>query len=200
MRTIIECQFMRMLLRGTQYDYDSSKLLDAYYEFQSLLSNITDGDLPYRDKYRAVNAIYEALDIKTQKTDFFVERGSNIRDFASMTMRMMQVEIELLEKQLQNPTLFPAFHPAKKVRKGLYWDTDNFSKTALVSLITAMDSLGVCVDESGVRAPFIALIQLFEECFNVELPQPYKTRDIIMGQGNHRLKFLQQLLKALGSD
>ena len=30
MKTILECRFMRILLYGTRYDYDSEKLLDAY--------------------------------------------------------------------------------------------------------------------------------------------------------------------------
>ena len=199
MKTILECRFMRMLLYGTRYDYDSEKLLESYKEFQDKLSQITDGEMPYQDKYRMIKSLYEVVDIKTQSAEYFMERGSNIRDYASIAMRMMQVEIDLLEKQLQNPTLFPKTRP-EKVRNTVYWDTKNFSKAGLVSLITAIDILGVCLDKNGSQASFISIVKMFEESFNVELPQPYKTRDIILGQGESRLKLLRQLLKALGAD
>ena len=199
MKTILECRFMRILLYGTRYDYDSEKLLESYKEFQDMLSQITDGEMPYQDKYRIIKSLYEAVNIKTQKTEYFIERGSNLRDFVSMALRMMQVEIDLLEKQLQNPTLFPKTRP-DKVRNTVYWDTKNFSKAGLVSLITAIDILGVCLDKNGSQASFISIVKMFEESFNVELPQPYKTRDIILGQGESRLKLLRQLLKALGAE
>ena len=199
MKTILECRFMRILLYGTRYDYDSEKLLESYKEFQDMLSQITDGEMPYQDKYRILKSLYEAVNIKTQKTEYFIERGSNLRDFVSMALRMMQVEIDLLEKQLQNPTLFPRTRP-DKVRNTVYWDTKNFSKAGLVSLITAIDILGVCLDKNGSQASFISIVKMFEESFNVELPQPYKTRDIILGQGESRLKLLRQLLKALGAE
>ena len=190
---------MRILLYGTRYDYDSEKLLESYKEFHDMLSQITDGEMPYQDKYRLIKSLYEAVNIKTQKTEYFIERGSNLRDFVSMALRMMQVEIDLLEKQLQNPTLFPKTRP-DKVRNTVYWDTKNFSKAGLVSLITAIDILGVCLDKNGSQASFISIVKMFEESFNIELPQPYKTRDIILGQGESRLKLLRQLLKALGAD
>lgn len=199
MKTILECRFMRILLYGTRYDYDSEKLLESYKEFQDMLSQITDGEMPYQDKYRLIKSLYEAVNIKTQKTEYFIERGSNLRDFVSMALRMMQVEIDLLEKQLQNPTLFPRTRP-DKVRNTVYWDTKNFSKAGLVSLITAIDILGICLDKNGSQASFISIVKMFEESFNVELPQPYKTRDIILGQGESRLKLLRQLLKALGAE
>ena len=199
MKTILECRFMRILLYGTRYDYDSEKLLESYKEFQDMLSQITDGEMPYQDKYRILKSLYEAVNIKTQKTEYFIERGSNLRDFVSMALRMMQVEIDLLEKQLQNPTLFPRTRP-DKVRNTVYWDTKNFSKAGLVSLITAIDILGVCLDKNGSQASFISIVKMFEESFNVELSQPYKTRDIILGQGESRLKLLRQLLKALGAE
>ena len=190
---------MRILLYGTRYDYDSEKLLESYKEFHDMLSQITDGEMPYQDKYRLIKSLYEAVNIKTQKTEYFIERGSNLRDFVSMALRMMQVEIDLLEKQLQNPTLFPKTRP-DKVRNTVYWDTKNFSKAGLVSLITAIDILGVCLDKNGSQASFISIVKMFEESFNVELSQPYKTRDIILGQGESRLKLLRQLLKALGAE
>ena len=199
MKTILECRFMRILLYGTRYDYDSEKLLESYKEFHDKLSQITDGEMPYQDKYRLIKSLYEAVNIKTQKTEYFIERGSNLRDFVSMALRMMQVEIDLLEKQLQNPTLFPKTRP-DKVRNTVYWDTKNFSKAGLVSLITAIDILGVCLDKNGSQASFISIVKMFEESFNVELSQPYKTRDIILGQGESRLKLLRQLLKALGAE
>lgn len=199
MKTILECRFMRILLYGTRYDYDSEKLLESYKEFQDMLSQITDGEMPYQDKYRLIKSLYEAVNIKTQKTEYFIERGSNLRDFVSMALRMMQVEIDLLEKQLQNPTLFPKTRP-DKVRNSVYWDTKNFSKAGLVSLITAIDILGICLDKNGSQASFISIVKMFEESFNVELSQPYKTRDIILGQGESRLKLLRQLLKALGAE
>lgn len=199
MKTILECRFMRILLYGTRYDYDSEKLLESYKEFHDMLSQITDGEMPYQDKYRLIKSLYEAVNIKTQKTEYFIERGSNLRDFVSMALRMMQVEIDLLEKQLQNPTLFPKTRP-EKVRNTVYWDTKNFSKAGLVSLITAIDILGVCLDKNGSQASFISIVKMFEESFNVELSQPYKTRDIILGQGESRLKLLRQLLKALGAE
>ena len=199
MKTILECRFMRMLLYGTRYDYDSEKLLESYKEFQDKLSQITDGEMPYQDKYRLIKSLYEAVNIKTQKTEYFIERGNNLRDFVSMALRMMQVEIDLLEKQLQNPTLFPKTRP-DKVRNTVYWDTKNFSKAGLVSLITAIDILGICLDKNGSQASFISIVKMFEESFNVELSQPYKTRDIILGQGESRLKLLRQLLKALGAE
>lgn len=199
MKTILECRFMRILLYGTRYDYDSEKLLESYKEFHDMLSQITDGEMPYQDKYRLIKSLYEAVNIKTQKTEYFIERGSNLRDFVSMALRMMQVEIDLLEKQLQNPTLFPKIRP-DKVRNTVYWDTKNFSKAGLVSLITAIDILGVCLDKNGSQASFISIVKMFEESFNVELSQPYKTRDIILGQGESRLKLLRQLLKALGAE
>lgn len=199
MKTILECRFMRILLYGTRYDYDSEKLLESYKEFHDMLSQITDGEMPYQDKYRLIKSLYEAVNIKTQKTEYFIERGSNLRDFVSMALRMMQVEIDLLEKQLQNPTLFPRTRP-DKVRNTVYWDTKNFSKAGLVSLITAIDILGICLDKNGSQASFISIVKMFEESFNVELSQPYKTRDIILGQGESRLKLLRQLLKALGAE
>ena len=199
MKTILECRFMRILLYGTRYDYDSEKLLESYKEFHDKLSQITDGEMPYQDKYRLIKSLYEAVNIKTQKTEYFIERGSNLRDFVSMALRMMQVEIDLLEKQLQNPTLFPKTRP-DKVRNTVYWDTKNFSKAGLVSLITAIDILGICLDKNGSQASFISIVKMFEESFNVELSQPYKTRDIILGQGESRLKLLRQLLKALGAE
>lgn len=199
MKTILECRFMRILLYGTRYDYDSEKLLESYKEFHDMLSQITDGEMPYQDKYRLIKSLYEAVNIKTQKTEYFIERGSNLRDFVSMALRMMQVEIDLLEKQLQNPTLFPKTRP-NKVRNTVYWDTKNFSKAGLVSLITAIDILGICLDKNGSQASFISIVKMFEESFNVELSQPYKTRDIILGQGESRLKLLRQLLKALGAE
>ena len=199
MKTILECRFMRILLYGTRYDYDSEKLLESYKEFHDMLSQITDGEMPYQDKYRLIKSLYEAVNIKTQKTEYFIERGSNLRDFVSMALRMMQVEIDLLDKQLQNPTLFPKTRP-DKVRNTVYWDTKNFSKAGLVSLITAIDILGVCLDKNGSQASFISIVKMFEESFNVELSQPYKTRDIILGQGESRLKLLRQLLKALGAE
>ena len=199
MKAILECRFMRILLYGTRYDYDSEKLLESYKEFHDMLSQITDGEMPYQDKYRLIKSLYEAVNIKTQKTEYFIERGSNLRDFVSMALRMMQVEIDLLEKQLQNPTLFPKTRP-DKVRNTVYWDTKNFSKAGLVSLITAIDILGVCLDKNGSQASFISIVKMFEESFNVELSQPYKTRDIILGQGESRLKLLRQLLKALGAE
>jgi hypothetical protein len=67
MKTILECRFMRILLYGTRYDYDSEKLLESYKEFHDMLSQITDGEMPYQDKYRLIKSLYEAVNIKTQK-------------------------------------------------------------------------------------------------------------------------------------
>ena len=190
---------MRMLLYGTRYDYDSEKLLESYKEFQDKLSQITDGEMPYQDKYRMIKSLYEVVDIKTQRAEYFMERGSNIRDYASIAMRMMQVEIDLLEKQLQNPTLFPQNRP-NKVRNTVHWNHKEYSKTALMSLIVALDSVGACLDSKGDQAPFVAIVQTFEDAFNIKLPNHYKTRDELLSQGDKRTKFLRQLLRALGAE
>ena len=199
MKNILECRLMRMLLYGTRYDYESEKLLDAYKEFHDKISQITDGEMPYQDKYRLIKSIYEVVDIKTQKAEYFVERGSNLRDFSSMTLRMMQVEIDLLEKQLQNPTLFPQNRP-NKVRNTVHWNHKEYSKTALMSLIVALDYVGACLDSKGEQAPFVAIVQTFEDAFNIKLPNHYKTRDELLSQGDKRTKFLRQLLRALGAE
>lgn len=199
MKTILECRLMRMLLHGTRYDYESEKLLDAYKEFHDKISQITDGEMPYQDKYRLIKSIYEVVDIKTQKAEYFVERGSNLRDFSSMTLRMMQVEIDLLEKQLQNPTLFPQNRP-NKVRNTVHWNHKEYSKTALMSLIVALDYVGACLDSKGEQAPFVAIVQTFEDALNIKLPNHYKTRDELLSQGDKRTKFLRQLLRAIGAE
>jgi hypothetical protein len=107
METLLKCRFMRIVLHGTQYDYDPNKLLETFQEFQQLLTQIADSDLQYRDKYRSLRSIIEVVEHRTSKPDFIIERGTNLQEFASMALRAMQVELDLLEKQIQYPLLFP---------------------------------------------------------------------------------------------
>lgn len=53
MNEILECRFMRMLLRGKKYDYDPNYLLAAYTNFRAILLDVSDGDLNYKHKFRA---------------------------------------------------------------------------------------------------------------------------------------------------
>ena len=44
MNEILECRFMRILLRGKKHDYDPNYLLAAYTDFRSVLLGVSDGD------------------------------------------------------------------------------------------------------------------------------------------------------------
>ena len=199
METLLKCRFMRIVLHGAQYDYDPNKLLETFQEFQQHLTQITDSDLHYRDKYRSLKSIIEVVEFRTSKPDFIIERGTNLQEFASMALRAMQVELDLLEKQIQYPSLFPKITEPKR-RNALHWNHKEYSKTALMSLIVALDYVGACLDSKGDQAPFVAIVQTFEDALNIKLPNHYKTRDELLSQGDKRTKFLRQLLRALGSD
>lgn len=69
-----------------------------------------------------------------------------------------------------------------------------------MSLIVALDSTKACVDTRGNQAPFIAIVNTFEIAFNIKMSNPYKMRDELLNQGDNRVKFIRQLLRALGSN
>lgn len=61
MNEILECRFMRILLRGKKHDYDPNYLLAAYTDFRSVLLGVSDGDMHYKDKFRTLKSTYEIL-------------------------------------------------------------------------------------------------------------------------------------------
>lgn len=201
MNEILECRFMRILLRGKKHDYDPNYLLAAYTDFRSVLLGVSDGDMHYKDKFRTLKSTYEILDLRVQSTQFINERGSHTQTYASLALKQMLVELELLEKQLQYPTLFPATKAAGTRRESpLYWNTENHSKTALISLLTALDAVGACTDSKGNRSPFISIVQEFEHLFNTTIPNAYARRDELLGRGESRVRFIRELLRSLGAE
>ena len=150
MDNLQNCHFMRVLLHGTQRDYDLNKLQDYFLEFKHLLSEITDGDMHYRDKYRQLKSAYDVIELRIEKSPY--ERGTYLTSYASIAIRTMRVELDILEKQIQFPSLFPSVKIAKD-KPLIYWNQKKFSKTALMSLITAIDILGACEDSGGNQSP-----------------------------------------------
>ena len=201
MNEILECRFMRMLLRGKKYDYDPNYLLAAYTDFRAIILDVSDGDLNYKHKFRALKSTYEILDLRLHSSQFIDERGYHIQAYASLALKQMSVELELLEKQLQYPTLFPTTNTAESKRKSpLYWNTEKHSKTALISLLTALDAVGACTDGNGNRSPFISIVKEFEILFNTTIPNSYARRDELLGRGESRVRFIRELLRSLGAE
>ena len=89
MNTILKCRFMRIVLHGSQYDYDPNMLLETFEEFQKCLAQVTDSEQTYPEKYRLLKSTIEVVDLRTSKPDFIVERGVNLQEFASMALRAM---------------------------------------------------------------------------------------------------------------
>jgi len=190
-----------MLLRGKKYDYDPNYLLAAYTDFRAILLDVSDGDLNYKHKFRALKSTYEILNLRLHSSQFVDERGCHIQAYASLALKQMSVELELLEKQLQYPTLFPTTNTAESKRKSpLYWNTEKHSKTALISLLTALDAVGACTDGNGNRSPFISIVKEFEILFNTTIPNSYARRDELLGRGESRVRFIRELLRSLGAE
>ena len=200
MNTILECRFMRILLRGKKYDYDPNYLLAAYTDFRLMLLSVADGEQQYKEKFRTLKSLHGILDVRLQSSQFTTDHGSHLQAYASLALRLMAVEIELLEKQLQYPTLFPTQDSTSKKISPLYWNTDKFTKTALVSLLTALDAVGACRDCNGERSPFITIVNEFEQLFNISIPNAYARRDELLGRGESRVRFIRELLRSLGAD
>ena len=200
MDKIISCRFMRMLLNGTKYDYDPHKLLDAYEEFHCLLTDITDSDILYREKLRKIKHLHRLIELRTEKVVFKTERGVNLQDFSSMALNALQCELDLLEKQIQFPKIFANNNVRNDKQSELYWNNSKHTKTALISLITALDAVEACVNSSGVRSPFNAIVKEFERMFNISIPNAYARRDELLGRGESRTRFLRELLRSLGGD
>ena len=201
MNTILECRFMRILLKGKKYDYDPNYLLAAYTDFRLMLLSIADGEQQYKEKFRTLKSLHGILDVRLQSSQFTTDHGSHLQAYASLALRLMSVEIELLEKQLQYPTLFPTTNTAESKRKSpLYWNTEKHSKTALISLLTALDAVGACTDGNGNRSPFISIVKEFEILFNTTIPNSYARRDELLGRGESRVRFIRELLRSLGAE
>lgn len=200
MNTILECRFMRILLRGKKYDYDPNYLLAAYTDFRLMLLSVADGEQQYKEKFRTLKSLHGILDIRLQSSQFTTDHGSHLQAYASLALRLMSVEIELLEKQLQYPTLFPTQESTSKKASPLYWNTDKFTKTALISLLTALDAVGACKDCNGERSPFITIVNEFEQLLNISIPNAYARRDELLGRGESRVRFIRELLRSLGAD
>ena len=100
------------------------------------------------------------------------------------------------EKRLTFPDLFsPTIPPPSS---SLHWNTNKYPKNSLVSLITAIDAVGVCTNSKGERSPFIAIVKEFEYLFNITLPNAYARRDELLGRGESRVRFLRDLMRSLG--
>ena len=200
MNTILECRFMRILLKGKKYDYDPNYLLAAYTDFRLMLLSVADGEQQYKEKFRTLKSLHGILDVRLQSSQFTTDHGSHLQAYASLALRLMAVEIELLEKQLQYPSLFPTQDSTSKKISPLYWNTDKFTKTSLVSLLTALDAVGACRDCNGERSPFITIVNEFEQLFNISIPNAYARRDELLGRGESRVRFIRELLRSLGAD
>lgn len=199
MERILQCRFMRTLLRGQKRDYDPNYLLASYQEFKTLLLSISDDNQNYREKFRTIKSLFELLELNLNSSRFQNERGENIMTFAQMASRQVSVELELLEKQLMYPELFSLNEKTPQLSP-LHWNHSAYTKTALMSLIVALDGCNACSDSCGNQASFISIVNTCESAFNIKLPNPYKMRDELLSQGDHRTKFIRQLLKALGSN
>ena len=108
------------------------------------------------------------------------------------------MELDLLEKQIQYPLLFPK-ETERRPRSTIYWNHKQFPKTALMSIIVAIDAVAASTDANGNQSSFISIVHTFEAAFNIMLPNPYKMRDELLSQGDNRTKFLKQMLRALGA-
>lgn len=100
------------------------------------------------------------------------------------------------EKRLFFPDLFAPTIPPP--RSPLHWNVKKYPKNSLVSLITALDAVGVCTNSKGEQSPFIAIVKEFEYLFNTPLPNAYARRDELLGRGESRVRFLRELVRSLG--
>ena len=201
MENILKCRFMRILMRGQKHDYDPNYLLSSYQEFKFLLLSISDEEQNYREKFRTMQSLRRTLEMQLQNIKFQNEHGENIKWFATQALNLISVELDLLDKQLQYPVLFtPSVRSAKDQQSPRHWNSSDYTKTALMSLIVAIDNTNACVDASGNQSPFIAIVNTFEVAFNIKFTNPYKMRDELLSQGDNRTKFIKQLLRALGSN
>ena len=169
MERILQCRFMRTLLRGQKHDYDPNYLLSSYQEFKSLLLSISDDEQNYREKFRTMLSLRKTLESQMQSGKFQNERGENIKWFATQALNQISVELDLLDKQLQYPVLFtPSVRSSKPQPSTLYWNTDKFTKRDLIELVAAMAEIGVILDDKREPLSFTKLIEHISTFFNLQ--------------------------------
>lgn len=199
MERILQCRFMRTLLRGQKHDYDPNYLLSSYQEFKSLLLSISDDEQNYREKFRTMQSLRKILESQMQSSRFQNERGENIKWFATQALNQISVELDLLDKQLQYPVLFtPATRSSKPQTSPLYWNTDKFSKRDLIELVAAMAEIGVILDDKREPLSFTKLIEHISTFFNLQIStkSAFNERDYIRNIRCNAVEFTKKLNEA----
>lgn len=198
METLLKCRFMRSLLRGKKHDYDPNYLLSSYQDFKSLLLSVSDGEPNYRNKFRTIKTLHEVLSFRVENVKFKQDHGANIQAFASMALRQVVVELELLEKQLQYPELF-ASTASTQQPSPLHWDTSKFTKRDLIELITALEASNAIIDNLGNPISFTQLVESFSHLLNTPFTTKYayKERDYILNFRGRAALFTDALSASL---
>lgn len=197
METLLKCRFMRTLLRGQKHDYDPNYLLSSYQDFKSLLLSVSDGEHNYRNKFRTIKSLRELLELHIQSERFRNERGTNIQTFASLALRQVSVELDLLEKQLQYPDLFTLTDKSStRSSSSLVWNTKTYTKRDLIELITALTDAGAILSPNGNSIAFATAVKEFASFLNITIStsQAYNERENIKSIKHNPASFTEKLV------
>ncbi len=198
MERIFNSRFIRIVFRGQKRDYDPNYLLTAYTDFKTQLLSVSDDEHNYRGKFRTIKSLRELLELHIQSERFQNERGENIQAFASLALRQVAVELDLLEKQLQYPDLFTLTANSPQPSP-LHWNTNKFSKRDLIELASALYASQAVVDNDGRPISFIQLAQGLASTMNIQFPNNtiYNEREYIRSVKRNTTAFISQLASAL---
>lgn len=197
MERIFNSRFMRIVFRGQKCDYDPNYLLTAYTDFKTQLLTVSDDEHNYRGKFRTIKSLRELLELHIKSERFQNERGENIQAFASLALKQVVVELDLLEKQLQYPDLFSLTDKSSSSHMSpLAWNTKSHSKRDLIELITALTDAGAILSSDGNSVAFATIVKEFASFLNVSIStsQAYNERDNIKSIKQNPASFTEKLV------
>lgn len=116
---------------------------------------------------------------------FFIEKAVNFIDS----------QINLLNLSLQYPNTFNRTNKTNIVSP-FQW-SDQFTKTDLIEIITALDAIGAVESKNGGRASYRELVTGFELLFNVSLANAYNKRGDVLNRKIRTVNFLKRMMNAL---
>lgn len=157
-------------------DVTEEILLSAYDEFISLLSALTEGELPLITKLRHLRRLELELDICGELATDMREKPTCI--CLTKARAVVKIEIELLHLAIRHPehrpeTVQTAGSLQSPKHPSLHWKGSTIN---LMELIASLDYSGFIANEKGDRQSFAGMVAAFEAFFHVSLPKPYDLR------------------------
>lgn len=189
---ILNCQLFELLRGRNLEQLTSEQLRDAFEELQSLLQEVTDGKIPYSEKYRILTFVTAYVNGINAPP-----KGCPAKSVIKILKECVKGENELLQSRILYPSLFT--QQQEITISPLHWNISKFSKRDLIELVSALFASDAIVDSSGNSISYTQLIKHISERLNIPISakSAYKERDYIINIKQNPSAFIEQLARSL---